>query len=125
MTKRTETIKQNSLIALEGELQDSPSGGTQTLETETMEPSKDNPSKPIKKSQMTVTDTETQDQQTMTIILQSMEPDMGETETMEPEKTKDPLRIPTVPRNKRFKPILTDQKSKPTSGILQLIKPNK
>ncbi|KZS00285.1 Uncharacterized protein APZ42_003474, partial [Daphnia magna] len=117
MTKKTETIKQNPLVIplakhsmvskvpLEGELQDSPLGGTQNLETETMEcdtltssltvPSKDNPSKPIKKSQMTAPDTETQAQEPMTIIMESMEPDMGEIETMEPDKTKDPLRIPT------------------------------
>ncbi|XP_045023200.1 uncharacterized protein LOC123467287, partial [Daphnia magna] len=144
MTKKTETIKQNpvviplakhslvSKVPLEGELQDSPSGGTQNLETETMEcstltssltvPSEDNPSKPIMKSQMTAPDTETQDQEPMTIIMESMEPDMGEIETMGPDKTKDPLRIPTVPRNKRFKPTLTAQNSKPSSGIHRLIK---
>ncbi|XP_045023985.1 uncharacterized protein LOC123468971 [Daphnia magna] len=119
-------------VPLEGELQDSPSGGTQNLETETMEcstltssltvPSEDNPSKPIMKSQMTAPDTETQDQEPMTIIMESMEPDMGEIETMGPDKTKDPLRIPTVPRNKRFKPTLTAQNSKPSSGIHRLIK---
>ncbi|KAK4045624.1 hypothetical protein OUZ56_033311 [Daphnia magna] len=129
MTKKTETIKQNpvviplakhsmvSKVPLESELQDSPSGGTQNLETETMEcntltssltvPSEDNPSKPIMKSQMTAPDTETQDQEPITIIMESMEPDMGEIETMGPDKTKDPLRIPTVPRNKRFKPTYT------------------
>ncbi|KAK4030305.1 hypothetical protein OUZ56_023307 [Daphnia magna] len=144
MTKKTETIKQNpvviplakhsmvSKVPLEGELQDSPSGGTQNLETETMEcstltssltvPSEDNPSKPIMKSQMTAPDTETQDQEPMTIIMESMEPDMGEIEIMGPDKTKDPLRIPTVPRNKRFKPTLTAQNSKPSSGIHRLIK---
>ncbi|XP_045022905.1 uncharacterized protein LOC123466839 [Daphnia magna] len=124
------TLKRN--VPLEGELQDSPSGGTQNLETETMEcstltssltvPSEDNPSKPIMKSQMTAPDTETQDQEPMTIIMESMEPDMGEIETMGPDKTKDPLRIPTVPRNKRFKPTLTAQNSKPSSGIHRLIK---
>ncbi|KZR97293.1 Uncharacterized protein APZ42_007918 [Daphnia magna] len=88
-------------------------------------PSKDNPSKPIKKSQMKAPDTEKQDEEPMTIIKESMEPDMAEIEIMEPDKTKDPLRIPTVPGNKRFNPTLTAKNSKPTSGIFQLIKPNK
>ncbi|KAK4009196.1 hypothetical protein OUZ56_018305 [Daphnia magna] len=109
--------------------------GIQNLETETMKcdtpttsltvSSKDNPSKPIKESQMTALDTETQDQEPMKIIMESMEPNMGEIETMESDKTKDPLRIPTIPQNKRFKPTLTTQNSKPTSGIPLLIKPNK
>ncbi|KAK4030887.1 hypothetical protein OUZ56_024273 [Daphnia magna] len=80
-----------------------------TLTSSLTVPSEDNPSKPIKKSQMTAPDTETQDQEPMTIIVESMEPDMKEIETLEPDKTKDHLKIPT--------------NSKPTSGIPQLIKP--
>ncbi|KAI9558427.1 hypothetical protein GHT06_015211 [Daphnia sinensis] len=75
------------------------------------------PLKQFTKPQMPAPDTETQDQQPMTIIMESMETDVGEIETMEPDKKEDNLKIPTVPRNKRFKPALTSQNSKPTSGI--------
>ncbi|KAK4017884.1 hypothetical protein OUZ56_033836 [Daphnia magna] len=107
---------------------------TNNLETETMEcdtattpasvPLKDNPLKPITKSKIAAPHTETEDQETVTIIMESMEPDTGEIDTTDPDKTKDPLKIPTVPRSKRFKPTLTPQNSKPTSGIPVLKKPN-
>ncbi|KKZ05304.1 hypothetical protein YC68_23790, partial [Vibrio parahaemolyticus] len=145
-TKKTETIKQttvvipvvaNSMVSqvpLESESQDSLSESTNNLETESMEcdtattsasvPPKDKPLKPISKSKIAAPDTETEDQETVTIIMESMEPDTGEIDTTDPDKTKDPLKIPTVPRSKRFKPTLTPQNSKPTSGIPVLKKPN-
>ncbi|KAK4017795.1 hypothetical protein OUZ56_033614 [Daphnia magna] len=145
-TKKTETFKQtpvvipvvaNSMVSqvpLGSESQDSLSESTNNLETETMEcdtattpasvPPKDNPLKPIIKSKIAAPHIETEDQETVTIIMESMEPDTGEIDTTDPDKTKDPLKIPTVPRSKRFKPTLTPQNSKPTSGIPVLKKPN-
>jgi hypothetical protein len=146
-TKKTETIKQTpvvipvvaksmvSQVPPGSEPQDSLSGSTNNLETETMDcdtattsttaPLKDNPLEPIPKSKIVAPDSETEDEETMTIIIESMEPDKGEIDTTEPDKTKDPLKIPTVPRSKRFKPTLTPQNSKPTSGIPLPKKPNK
>ncbi|KAK4013382.1 hypothetical protein OUZ56_025900 [Daphnia magna] len=86
-TKKTETIKQTTVVPLESESQDSLSESTNNLETESMEcdtattsasvPPKDNPLKPISKSKIAAPDTETEDQETVTIIMESMEPDTG------------------------------------------------
>jgi hypothetical protein len=76
---------------------------------------------------MIVPDTPTDDSETMTVVMKSIEHNAGLVDSMENDKTKDSKKIPLyhfVPQNKRFKPTLTTQNSKPVSAISQSKKPN-
>ncbi|KAK4030616.1 hypothetical protein OUZ56_023889 [Daphnia magna] len=61
----------------------------------------------------------------MTVSMESMEPNLGEVEVMETDKTRDHLKAPTVPQKKRFKPTLTPQNSRPSLSTSQPKKPFK
>ncbi|KAI9550643.1 hypothetical protein GHT06_004412 [Daphnia sinensis] len=141
MTKKTETTLEKPVTIpldvepmvskdlLERGLQGSLSGGTPNLEispTEQPVKSTDNPPRQTPPAQMIVPETQPDDSEPMTISMEPMEPNLGEVDAMETDKTSDHLKAPpTVPQNKRFKPTLTPQNSRPTLSTSHTKKPLK
>ncbi|XP_045034605.1 uncharacterized protein LOC116919314 [Daphnia magna] len=76
-------------------------------------------------AQMIIPETQPDDSEPMTISMEPVEPNLGEVESMETDKTSDHLKVPTVPQSKRFKPTLTPQNSRPTLSTSQPKKPFK
>ncbi|XP_045029731.1 uncharacterized protein LOC123472384 [Daphnia magna] len=140
MTKKTETVPEKpvtlpldvdpmvSKALLECGLQSSLSGGTPNLEispTEQPVKSTDDPPRQTPPAQMIIPETQPDDSEPMTISMEPVEPNLGEVESMETDKTSDHLKVPTVPQSKRFKPTLTPQNSRPTLSTSQPKKPFK
>ncbi|XP_045035879.1 uncharacterized protein LOC123476932 [Daphnia magna] len=76
-------------------------------------------------AQMIIPETQPDDSEPMTISMEPVEPNLGEVDSMETDKTSDHLKVPTVPQSKRFKPTLTPQNSRPTLSTSQPKKPFK
>ncbi|KAK4027975.1 hypothetical protein OUZ56_017131 [Daphnia magna] len=140
MTKKTETVPEKpvtlpldvdpmvSKALLECGLQSSLSGGTPNLEispTEQPVKSTDDLPRQTPPAQMIIPETQPDDSEPMTISMEPVEPNLGEVESMETDKTSDHLKVPTVPQSKRFKPTLTPQNSRPTLSTSQPKKPFK
>ncbi|KAK4013304.1 hypothetical protein OUZ56_025538 [Daphnia magna] len=134
-TRKTDTIPEETVIIpmvskalLECRLQDSLSGGTPNLEISPNEQpvnSPDDPLRQIPTVQIIIPETQPDDWEPMTISMEWIEPNFGKVEAMETDKTRDHLKVPTVPQNKRFKPTLTPQNSRPNLFTSQPKKPFK
>ncbi|XP_045027946.1 uncharacterized protein LOC123471107 [Daphnia magna] len=113
MTKKTETVPEKpvtlpldvdpmvSKALLECGLQSSLSGGTPNLEispTEQPVKSTDDPPRQTPPAQMIIPETQPDDSEPMTISMEPVEPNLGEVESMETDKTSDHLKVPTVER---------------------------
>ncbi|KAK4030669.1 hypothetical protein OUZ56_023943 [Daphnia magna] len=140
MTKKTETVPEKpvplpldvdpmfSKAFLECGLQSSLLGRTPNLEispTEQPVKSTDDSPRQTPPAQMIIPETQPDDSEPMTISMEPVEPNLGEVEPMETDKTSDHLKVPTVPQNKRFKPTMTPQNSRPTLSTSQPKKPFK
>ncbi|KAK4030827.1 hypothetical protein OUZ56_024213 [Daphnia magna] len=89
-----------------------PPGRTPNLEispTEQPVKSTDDSPRQTPPAQMIIPETQPDDSEPMTISMEPVEPNLGEVEPMETDKTSDHLKVPTVPQNKRFKPTMTPQ----------------